>query len=339
MVRTYSHAQGWTRRLVVLAAVTALGVVLVGTGPVRANTVNKKTDLVFLIDASGSMGDNIAAVRNGLSSFVGNLGSSSIDARYALALYGGPTELVLDFTTDGSALEDAFDLINVNGAVSGFQNNHNINPEAGLEALRIILNGATDNTLQRNNVVGSGPLSFRSDARKNIILVTDEDSDLPYYSDNRFTGQSGNEPPGFPNSIWQAEVDATAGVAISEQIFLNMIINAGDLPSERQYGDPDMDASDDDFLNWDAAQTLQNLEDAGNDDCLQAQLLEADLVARAFNISQVANEGFVDNFFAAKLEEIQDDPGVVPEPTLVCTFGLGLVSLVGYLRRRRAASR
>jgi hypothetical protein len=28
---------------------------------------------------------------------------------------------------------------------------------------------------------GSGPLSFRPNARKNLILVTDEDSDQPFY--------------------------------------------------------------------------------------------------------------------------------------------------------------
>jgi len=338
MVRTHSHAQGWTRRLVVLAAVTALGVVLVGAGTVRANTV-KKTDLVFVIDATGSMGDEIGAVRNGLSDFIDGLDTSLIDARFAVALYGGPTELVLDWTTSKTVLTNAFDTISVNGAVSGFQNNHNQNPEAGLEALRIILDGATNNTLQRNNVGGSGPLSFRSDARKNFILVTDEDADGPYYSDNRFGSQGSGDPPSPLTSDWQDEVDATAVAAISEQIFLNMIINPSDAPSVLQYGDPNKDVSDADFLNWNAALTLQGLQNAGNGDCLQAQLLSAGLVARAFNITNVADAGFVDNFFAAKLEEIQDDPGVVPEPTLVCTFGMGLVSLVGYLRRRRAGSR
>jgi hypothetical protein len=328
----------WTRRTLAVAMVAALSLVLVGSALAQGNDV-KKTDLVFLIDATGSMGDNIAAVRSGLSAFVGNLGSASIDARYALALYGGPTELVLDFTTDGSALQTAFGQISVNGAVSGFQNDHNQNPEAGLEALRIILNGASNNTLQRNNVGGSGPLVFRGDARKNIILVTDEDSDLPYYSENRFPGQSGNEPPGFPNSIWQAEVDAAATVGRGNNIFLNMLINPGDVPSRHQYGDPSQDVSNPDFSNWNASATLTNLIANGYGNSLQAQLLSAGLVGRSFDIALVNNAAFVDNFFAAKLEEIQDDPGVVPEPTVVCAFGMGLVSLVGYVRRRRAGRR
>jgi hypothetical protein len=318
-----------------VAMVAALGLVLLAAAPARANSV-KKTDLVFIIDATGSMAGEIAAVKSGLSSFVGGLGSSSIDARYALALYGGPTELVLDFTTDGSALQTAFGQISVSGSVAGFQNNHNQNPEAGLEAIRIILNGAADNTLVRNNVGGSGPLAFRSDARKNLILVTDEDSDLPYYAANRFGSQSGNEPPNPLTSDWQDEVDATATVGINEQIFLNMLVNRGDAPTVEQYGDPAQDVSDSDFSNWDATATLDNLVAAGLGSSLQAQLLSADLVARSFSITDVSNPGFIGNFFAAKLEEIEEDPGPgpIPEPTLLATFGMGLVSLVGYVRRR-----
>jgi len=338
MAHTQSHKYTWTRRTAALALLAALGLVLALAAPVRANTV-KKTDLVFVIDATGSMVEEISAVKSGLSAFVGGLAASSIDARYALVLYGDAPELVLDFTTDGSALQTAFGKISVSGAVTGFQNNHNYNPEAGLEALRIVLDGATNNTLVRDHVGGSGPLAFRSDARTNIILVTDEDADGPYYADNRFGSQTNGDPPSPLTSDWQDEVDAAAAVAVSEAIYLNMIINPVDAPSVYQYGDPTKDASDPDFSNWDAAQTLLNLQVAGNGDCLQAQLLEAGLVGRSFNIANVNDAGFVDNFFAAKLEEIQDDPGVIPEPSVVCAFGMGLVSLVGYVRRRREGSR
>jgi len=323
--------------MVALAVMVAVGLVLVGPAQAVPATV-QKTDLVFIIDATGSMDDNIAAVKTGLTNFITGLGSLSIDARYALVLYGGAPELVLDFTTDGATLQTAFNAISTSGAVSGFQLNHNVNPEAGLEAIRIVLNGAADNTLRRDNVGGSGPLVFRSDARTNLILVTDEDADLPYYSANRFGSQSGNEPPGTLTADWIAERDATADLAIQEDIFLNMLINPGDVPSRAQYGDPSQDVSDADFLNWDADATLQALIAAGYGDSLQGQLLSAGLVARSFDIAGVANPAFVDNFFAAKLEEISDDPGpVIPEPTVLCAFGMGLVSLAGYVRRRRSA--
>lgn len=337
MTRTHAHTV--RRGGLVLAALAVAGILLVAAGPVRANTV-KKTDLVFLIDATGSMAGEIAAVKSGLSSFVGGLGSSSIDARYALVLYGGAPELVLDFTSDGSALQTAFGQISVNGSVGGFQNNHNVNPEAGLEAIRIVLNGATDNTLLRTHVGGSGPLSFRSDARKNLILVTDEDSDRPYYSANRYSDQTSTDPPGTLTGGWAAEVDDTADVAVANAAYLNMLVNRGDSPTIYQYGDPNQDVSDSDFSNWDATATLDNLVAAGLGSSLQAQMLDAGLVARTFSITDVSNTGFIDNFFAAKLEEIQDDPGpVIPEPSIVCAFGMGLVSLVGYVRRRRAGNR
>ena len=123
------------------------------------------------------------------------MNTALIDARFAVVLFGGAPELTLDFTTDQLATETAFDLISISGAVAGVQNNHNLNPEAGLEAIRIVLNSAVNNTLLRNNVGGTGPLAFRADARKNLIVVTDENSDLPYYSDNRQPGQTGTDPP------------------------------------------------------------------------------------------------------------------------------------------------
>lgn len=269
-------------------------------------------DFVFIVDASSSMGGEIGAVKAGLGSLVAGLNTAQIDARFAIVLFGGPPEVILDFTRDQATTEAAFDLISVGGAVPGVHNNHNLNPEAGLEAIRIVLNSAVTNTLMRNNVGGTGPLAFRPDARKNLILVTDEDSDLPYYAANREPGQTGNpaNPLGAP---WQAEIDTTAQAVIANAAFLNVLINPAGV-IQFQYGNPSLSASDANFLNFDPDATLTNLVEAGYGGSLEAQVLAGGLIARAFNITSVNTTNFIANFFAAKVEEIIEHP--LPPPRL-----------------------
>lgn len=306
-----------------------------------AHAVPVKTDFVFIIDATGSMAGEIAGVKNGFSSFVSSLDAAAVDARFSIILFGGAPELVLDFTGSGVDAQAAFANITI-GANAGFQNNHNVNPEAGLEAIRIALGEATNNTLVRNNVGGVGGLDFRDDARKNLILVTDEDSDTPFYSDNRFgVGCNGCSPPSSGEGSgswagWQNEIDATAQAVIDNDAYLNMLINRNDNPTKFQYGDYIHDVADPDLLNWDDAATLANLQaDAATNNSLQAQVLETGLVARTFNVANANDANFVDNFFAAKLEEVLNDPGVDPvsEPATITLFGLGLLGL--RLARRR----
>jgi hypothetical protein len=292
-----------------------------------------KSDFVFLIDATSSMSGEIAAVRAGLSSFVTGLNAASIDARFAIVVFGGAPELVLDFTSDATAAQTAFNKVAI-GAVPGFQNNHNVNPEAGLEAIRMVLNAAPESGLARNNVGGSGPLLFRPDARKNLILATDEDSDLPFYSANRVAGQSSTDPPSsIKGTAWQTEVDNTASAVISNNAFLNMLINTGDTPVASQYGNPGSSVEDPDFTDFDAAATLAKLILDGYGNSLQAQVLNAGLVARTFNITKVNDANFVKNFYAAKVEEslIPLDP--VPEPSTYALVGLGLAAVVWSRRR------
>jgi len=294
------------------------------------------TDFVFIIDSTGSMGGEINAVKSGLTAFMTGLDAAAIDARFAVVLYGGAPELVLDWTNVKTDVTTAFGNISVGGAVSGFQNNHNVNPEAGLEALRIVLGAATDNTLRRDNVGGSGGLDFRTDARKNLILVTDEDADRPFYALNRLPGQTNNEPPVPPTGDWQKEIDNTADAVIDSKAFLNLIVNPGDNPTEYQYGDPLLDASDSDFSNWDRAATLTAYSGSSYSESLVGQVLsDSNLVARAFSIGNINNAGWIDNFFAAKIEETQNDPGpTVPAPGALLLGSLGM-GLVGWMRRRK----
>lgn len=290
----------FARSLSPLLLVLAPGAFAQGSGG-----VTPKADFVFIIDATGSMAGEISAVQSGLSGFVAGLNSNQVDARFAIVLFGGAPELVLDFTATIADVQTAFSSISVGGAVSGFQNNHNVNPEASLEAVRIVL-GASAEVLDTTHVGGSGVLDFRPDARKNLIVVTDEDSDRPFWPSNQQPGQAANEPPSTCPGLdqaWQDEVDLTASAAISEAAYVNLLVNPTDAPTPCQLGDPASDVADVDFLNFDQAATLANLIAAGYGDSLEGQVLAAGLIGRAFNIQDVNNPNFIDNFFAAKVEE------------------------------------
>lgn len=263
---------------------------------------------MFLIDASPSMSNNIDAVRAGLSDFVVDLQANSVDAEFAMVLFGktGP-ELVLDLTPTTATVLQAFDDINVNGSQPGFHEDHNGNPEDGLTAIRSAL-GASNTVLNHANVGGDGIIDFRPGSLINLILLSDENSDQPFHVNDRLAGQTTTEPPSieanFQSSDWQTEVDNTAAAVIAAGAFLNMLVDPA--PSVRlQYGDPDADVSDPNLLNFDEDATLLNLQDVSSisEQSLEAQVLASGLIARAFTIGDVSTEDFVSNFFDAKLQE------------------------------------
>lgn len=271
------------------------------SGRLRGGTIG--ADFVFVIDGSSSMSGKINRVIEGLNAFVTHLHSVGVDARFAVVVYGGEPELVLDFTTSIDATKAALEKVTI-GAVPGFQNNHDLNPEAGLEAIRAVL-GAAARPLAIDHVGGSTRLRFRETARKNLILVTDEDSDIPCHGENRLPGQTSLDPPNeIADTSWQREVDLTAQAVIENQAFVNLLINPEEQPSRFQYGDPDSSVADAKLLNFDAQATLSRLKENGYGKCLEAQVLKAGLIGRAFNVIRVGDENFVKNFFAAKVEEV-----------------------------------
>lgn len=322
----------WTAKSKMLAAGSALLSALC----IPAHAAPLKTDFVFMIDATGSMAGEIAGVRAGFATFVSGLNAATVDARFAIVVFGGSPELILDFTSDSAATQTRLNQVTI-GANAGIQNSHNVNPEAGLETIRMVLGAAPNSELDNNNIPEDGFLNFRSDARKNLILVTDEDSDRPFHAVNRFPGQTSVDSASALNASWQAEVDATARAVIASRAFVNMLINVGDAPSASQYGDYRKDVADADLLNYDSAATLAALlADPLTDESLQAQVLAAGLVARTFNVAGANNLDFVNNFFAAKLQEVVTDPGdptLVPTPGVLGLLGIGLLGLATCRRR------
>jgi hypothetical protein len=63
-------------RTALISVVPGLGLQLM-----PAHAMPTKTDFVFIIDATGSMAGEITGVRNGFSTFVGNLNAATVDTR------------------------------------------------------------------------------------------------------------------------------------------------------------------------------------------------------------------------------------------------------------------
>ena len=264
----------------------------------------KLLDYVFIIDATATMSSEVTAFKEGLYSFFSTADMNSIDAQYCIVLYGSHPELIMEFTPDTNSVINVMDSINCFGAAVDLHADHNSNPNASLEVIRIVLDSAVDNTLVNGPNVPSGyEFAFRERARKSLILLTDEDSDRPYFEFNRFTGQDTEEPPDmFLPAQWQAEVDAAADAAVNNDVFISMIVNRNDIPSKYQYGDSNLQVQDPDFSNFNPVMTLQHLVSNGLGNCLQAQLLDAGLTSRCFDILYVDTPGAVYNLMLTTIE-------------------------------------
>jgi len=155
-------------------------------GPYRNETIcddiniEKKeinADIVFIFDESASMCTYIEALRNKLQDFINELNNANANAKFAIIGFGGKPRIYSTFTSNISDVKNAFDKLNCQ---QGGQ-------ESGLEAIRMFLN-KSDKFLNSNNMsfkYDTTELAWRDNSSKTIILVTDEDSDLPTYDENR----------------------------------------------------------------------------------------------------------------------------------------------------------
>jgi hypothetical protein len=111
-------------------------------------------DIVWVVDTSGSMGGDIAQVKQRIAEFDGVMIANGIDARYGLVRFGGANTLIQDITTFA-------DFDRVGGPFRGLGANGG-GTEDGSAALQVAMTA-----------------TFRADTVRNFILVTDEDDDGP----------------------------------------------------------------------------------------------------------------------------------------------------------------
>lgn len=134
------------------ATATALAVGLIGFGaPAQAAIL---TDIVWVVDTSGSMGDDITQVKNNIISFNTAMTTAGIDAQYGLVRFGGAASLIQNITTFSifNQAGSPFQLLTANGGGT----------EDGSAAIQTAMTA-----------------TFRANSVRNFILVTDEDDDVP----------------------------------------------------------------------------------------------------------------------------------------------------------------
>lgn len=155
-----------------------------------------KTDIIFVIDESGSMGGVQANLRNNIGLFASILTGGGLDARYGLVGYGDSNQVprMLTDLTDPTSLATAAVGLRTNGGT-----------ESGYAGTAFALNAIDGQT---------SLFSFRSDAVKNIIIFTDEDNDFI----NSIGGRVGGDAARY------SEIDA---LLTSNNALFNAVVSSG----------------------------------------------------------------------------------------------------------------
>lgn len=171
-----------------LALASAMAVASIGFGASAQATI--LTDIVWIIDTSGSMTEDIAQVKANIVAFDTAMTNAGINAHYGLVEFGGTSG---NGNTNATAVlyQDIVDFTTFNTAGNPFSKTSAVS------------GGTEDGSLAIQTAMGA---TFRTDSIRNFILITDEDDD-----------NSGNR---------DALTTALAGTAVNELI--NIIGNPSD---------------------------------------------------------------------------------------------------------------
>lgn len=172
----------------------AMAAALIGFGNPAQSAI--MTDIIFVVDESGSMGTVQANLRNNIGLFASILSAGGVDAQYGLVGYGASQaqpRMISDLTDDTSVATAAQGLLTSGSFESGFS------------ATAFALN-SIDNQ--------SDLFSYRPNAVKNIIIFTDEDND--------FTSNAGFAVNGLAPSY--AVID---GLLKQNNALFNAVVSSG----------------------------------------------------------------------------------------------------------------
>lgn len=131
----------------------AAGLVLAGSVVAAPAQAIILADVVFIVDTSGSMGDDIDQVKARIVDFNNAMVTNGIDAQYGLVRFGGTASLIQDITTFA-------DFNRVNGPFTNLTDNGG-GTEDGSAAIQVAMTA-----------------TFRTDTVRNFILITDENDDV-----------------------------------------------------------------------------------------------------------------------------------------------------------------
>jgi hypothetical protein len=318
-------------------------------------TVLPIVDFLFLLDSSASMCSNIDAVKSGFKVFANEIGKNNVNARFAVAIFGGMPKILLPFQKDYAAFENSIgSIVCGTGAC-----------EASFEAIRMALPPLNGQHMALNCLSTFGGksdrskcnLNWNSTAVKVIVHVTDEDSDCPihplYQMKNQmnesgcmFQYDKNGNPPNRGNCFeplftprllmrrsdhytyfrngsnlaleksYQDEIDVTADELAKSGVFLLSLIRIPPgaehaistfnekynwffktnyvsknlIPDEvavttAQFGHPNFQSQTNLFTEFNIPQTIQNLEENGFKNSLQAQVLSKGGIMRVFDLA------------------------------------------------------